>query len=52
MSAGFARPGSLWRLMVRAAGTGLVAGVAAVAFLLLEEVLVGLLWGEELPTRP
>jgi len=36
---------------VRAAVTGALAGLFAVAFLALEHVLIGLVWGHDLPTR-
>lgn len=50
MSTPFARRRSFWVLMGRAVGVGLLSGLAAVVFLVVEETLVELLWGDDLPT--
>ena len=51
MTEAFARSRRFWSVTGRAAAVvGLVSGLAAVAFLLLEEGLLHLLWGEDEPT--
>jgi H+/Cl- antiporter ClcA len=42
---------AFWRSILRAAVTGALAGLFAVAFLAVEHVLIGLVWGHDLPTR-